>query len=311
MDKLLPTSPVFRKFQRMHFYFFDVLLFIVFLFCVYMIPTLGLRTLDLVLFVFWWTLGVIGIEIGLHRYFSHRSFEASEGFKKFLIILASMGGQGRVVSWATAHRYHHERSDQEDDLHSPYLPNSELSNKNSFQRFFLRLNKFIYSHIGWKFDYRMPNPYLYGQDLIKDQTIKTYSQFYILWFLLGLVLPGIVQFMFTFQLRDFYAGIVWGGVIRAYLGQNMTWTVNSICHLFGVKKYPSSDNSRNIQLFSLPTLGGSLHNNHHYQPRAFTTRLSENDFDPAFYILKGFEKLGWVKNLVYPQPQEKKVENKV
>lgn len=300
MDKLLPTNPIFKKFQRLHFYFFDVALFVVFLVAIASLSVVGFHFLDLLTFILWWTLGVIGIEIGLHRYFSHKSFEATDGFKKTLVILASMGGQGRVISWATAHRYHHEQSDQDEDLHSPYINPQDLINKSKFQRAVLRINKFIYSHIGWKFDYRMPNPYLYGNDLLQDKIIKKYSQWYVLWFFLGLVLPGVLQFLFTFQTRDFYAGVIWGGVIRAYLGQNMTWTVNSICHLFGEKKYPAQDNSGNIQLFSLVTLGGSLHNNHHYQPRSFTTALSKKDFDPGFYILKFFEKRGWVKNLVEP-----------
>lgn len=297
MEKRLPQNPIFKKFQRVHFYFFDILLFIVFLVSIYFVSQNTIMFLDVVTFIIWWTLGVIGIEIGLHRFFSHKSFEANDLLKKILVILASMGGQGRVISWATAHRYHHENSDTEEDLHSPFVAADELIGMSLLQKKIHIINKFINSHIGWKYDYRMPNPYIYGNDLIQDKIIKKYSRYYFFWFLLGLVLPGCIQYLLTFELRDLIAGIIWGGVFRAYLGQNMTWTINSVCHLIGDSKYPSKDNSRNLKWFSLITLGGSLHNNHHFCPRSYTTKISEDDFDPGQYIILFFKKIGWVKNL--------------
>lgn len=213
--------------------------------------------LGLTLLVIFYFLTALGIEAGFHRYFSHSSFKGRAFTTWMLGILGSMAAQGPVIFWVATHRKHHAFTDVEGDPHSPLT-----HGKNAIGM----IKGFIHSHIGWLFESNPTSWAKFAPDLLRRREVIAINQTYLLWVILGLVLPGLIGGIIGGTLQSAIEGLVWGGLLRIFLLDHMTWSVNSICHLIGKAPYSTKNNSRNLVLLSIPSVGGSLHNNHHYYP---------------------------------------------
>jgi len=235
-----------------------------------------------------WLLSVIGIELGYHRYFSHKAFQATTALKSLLVILASMSGQGSVLAWSTNHVHHHRYSDQPQDTHTPMH-----SGNNGFGK----LKGFWHSQVLWKWSYIPPFPTKKVEWLYQDKQIVQLSKWYYLWVALGLILPAMLSGLWDMSPEGFIRGFLLGGIIRLFICQQGTFLINSACHLIGKQPYDTNDNSRNISLLSLPTLGGSWHNNHHAFPGAANNSHHRWQPDPGYWILLLWQHLGWASKL--------------
>ncbi len=245
--------------------------------------------IELLLVMFFLT--AIGIEVGYHRYFSHRSFETSEPISIALGILGSMAAQGPISYWVSLHRCHHEYSDKTNDPHSPNLHGKGILEK---------MQGLWHSHIGWMFDHDIPNPMRYCPEIIKDSVILKVDQLYIVWLLLGLAVPTVIAAIVTQSWSGAGLGFLWGGAVRLFIGENLIWTVNSVVHVFGSRTFQTKDNSGNVFLLAIPTIGGSWHNNHHAFPNSAITGLQWWQLDLGGLLILLFKNLGLVWNVKVP-----------
>lgn len=217
----------------------------------------------------------LGITLGYHRLITHRAFQAKPWLKKILLIAGTFAMQGSPASWASLHIQHHRYADKPNDPHSPHQ------------------GGFWNAHCGWIFHHYKPDFRRFGKWLLKDPEVKHVSKYYVYYSHLGLLIPGLLCG---------WMGFLWAGLLRLFFTCHMTWSVNSICHRFGTRLYPSTpDQSTNHFLIALLTFGEGWHNNHHryLQMPFFGHRWFEIDIGK--WVLLCFEKCGWVWDLKVPK----------
>jgi stearoyl-CoA desaturase (delta-9 desaturase) len=273
--------------QKRHFILLDVLPLLGSLIGAVVLWHTGVHGVDILGLVLMWFVTVVGIELGYHRYFSHKSFEVKEWLKGLLVIFASMGGQGSVIAWATNHIHHHRFSDQAPDTHTPMQSGEGLWG---------RVKGFFHAQVLWKWSYRPPLPDKFALWLYRDPVITRLSKthLYYTWVLLGLLIPAAISGLWEWSAEAALRGFLLGGVIRLFVTQQGTFMVNSVCHLVGTRPYNSKDNSRNNFWFALISLGGSWHNNHHAFPKSGKNSHDWWQVDYGYFVLKTAEKFGWV-----------------
>ncbi len=252
----------------------------------------AVRPIDLLLFGLFYLIPGLGITVGFHRYFTHRSFETSRAVKSLLAVLGSMTSQGPVCQWVSDHRKHHAHSDVEGDPHSPHVGNGA--------GVLGIMRGFWHSHVGWLFRTKgLVVRTKYGRDLLEDTIISRIDRLYFVWVALGFVVPFAVGYL----LDGWRGGIeasVWGGLVRIAVFQHITWSVNSICHMFGRRDFDVRDESRNNWLLALPSLGEAWHNNHHAFPSSAVHGLGRFQFDLSALVIRGLEKVGLVWDVKVP-----------
>ncbi len=199
----------------------------------------------------------LGIEAGFHRYFSHNACRGGKITTWLFGILGSMAAQGPVLFWAATHRKHHSATDEMEDPHSPHTHG---------QHFWGRIKGFAWSHVGWLFGKNMVSWAKYAPDLLRRREVVAINQSYFTWVLLGLALPALIAGAITGTWQGAFNGLIWGGLLRIFLLDHVTWSVNSLGHTFGRRPHQTNDNSRNMAWLCLPSVGGSWHNNHHAFP---------------------------------------------
>jgi stearoyl-CoA desaturase (Delta-9 desaturase) len=226
---------------------------------------------DLVLLVTMYTLIMTGIGSGYHRMLSHRSFRPHPAVKLILLVLGSMSLQGNPLEWAATHIKHHAQADQEGDPHSP-------------------LEGFFHAHLGWLFGVGLnsADPNMYCPHLVKDPIVIFTCRTYWLWVALGFAIPFV---------SGGWIGLLWSGLVRTFLIHHVTWSVNSVCHVFGKREFNTNDQSHNEWAVGLLAFGEGWHNNHHAFPRSAFHGLHWWQFDLNGYIIWTLERLGLVKNV--------------
>src|SRR4051812_8049522 len=187
---------------------------------------------DVVLLVGFYVICAFGTTIGFHRYFTHRGFQTRAPLKATLAILGCMTMQGPVTQWVTDHRKHHALSDKPGDPHSPHVGHGDGA---------LGFVKgFLHAHVGWMFTkLGMEQGREYGRDLYEDRLIRTIDRLYLVWVVLTFGLPFLIGYLVGGTLEAGLEAFVWGGVLRIFLYQHATFSVDSVCHLFGRKDFPS------------------------------------------------------------------------
>jgi stearoyl-CoA desaturase (Delta-9 desaturase) len=234
----------------------------------------------------------LGITVGFHRYFTHKSFDAPKPVEIALGILGSMAVQGPLLQWAATHRRHHQHSDEHDDPHSPHAHDHEGV---------LGVIKGAWhAHMGWMIESRRHPIGKYIPDLRSQPTTRMISKLFPLWALLGLVLPGIVAGLITWSWLGVLLGVIWGGLVRTFLVHHVTWSVNSICHIWGSRPYNSHDESRNNPIVGVLALGEGWHNNHHAFPASARHGLAWWQVDISYEVIRLMGLVGLVRNIRVP-----------
>jgi stearoyl-CoA desaturase (delta-9 desaturase) len=253
----------------------------------------GFRPLDLALFAGFYVLCAFGITVGFHRHFTHRGFEARMPVRVALAVLGCMTMQGPITQWVTDHRKHHALSDRPGDPHSPHVGHGEgLAGA---------VRGFVHAHVGWMFsNLGMEQGREYGKDLYDDRVIRAIDRLYLLWVVLTLGLPFAIGYAVGGTVGAGLEGLVWGGLIRIAAYQHATFSVNSICHMFGRKEYRSRDEARNNWLVALLVFGEGWHNNHHAFPVSARHGLGRWQLDPSWWVIRGLERLGLVWDVRVP-----------
>lgn len=244
----------------------------------------ALHPLDVVLFAVMYAVCGLGVTVGYHRLFSHRSFQTGPVLRAVLAIAGCMSTQGPVTQWVTDHRKHHAMSDREGDPHSPHGHGEGWRGV---------LKGLYHAHMGWLFRTKgMERGRVYGRDLYEDPLIRAIDRVYLLWVALSLLIPFGIAAAVTGDVGRGVEALVWAGLVRIFVFDHVTWSVNSICHTFGRRDYDTSDESRNVWYLSLPTFGEAWHNNHHAFPGSARHGLTGRQLDPSWWTIRALERLG-------------------
>ncbi|GGN67762.1 acyl-CoA desaturase [Nocardia rhizosphaerihabitans] len=285
------STPYIHRLQRRHFLLFDVapiagtVAALAFLF----VRPFGVVEFAL-LFGMWLATG-LGITVGYHRLFTHRTFHTTSAVAAVLAVLGSMAGQGPVVSWVALHRRHHEYSDRAGDPHSPNLSGDGVRGA---------LRGLAHSHFLWMRRHEYPNVVHYAPDLIKDRSLMRVARLYYWWVGLGLLIPTVLGGLLTLSWTGAVSGLLWGGFVRIFLLEHIVWAINSVLHMVGTRPYRSRENSRNGGVFALITLGESWHNNHHAFPESPSFGLHWYRLDPGYWLIWTLETFGLAWDLKIP-----------
>jgi len=227
----------------------------------------------------------IGITVGYHRLFTHRSFETYPAVRYALALLGQMGVEGDVVTWVADHRKHHQFSDREGDPHSPHAEFGDGPLE--------ALKGLWHAHTGWLFtSVGRADRARYAKDLVQDAGLRTIARLFLPLVVVSLVVPALVGWMLIGGWYGFVSGLVWGGAVRILLLHHVTWSINSICHFWGRRRFDSPDESRNVWWLSWLSFGESWHNNHHAFPSSAFHGLRRFEVDPGGWVIRGLEACG-------------------
>jgi stearoyl-CoA desaturase (delta-9 desaturase) len=240
-----------------------------------------------------------GITIGYHRLFTHRSFEAHRPTKYLFAILGSMAVQGPVIGWVADHRKHHAFTDEEGDPHSPHLAHGGglLGN----------LKGLYHAHMGWLFDeHGMADAKRFAPDLLEDKGMRFINRHFIWWVGLSLAIPFGLGFAITGGLTGALTALLWAGFVRIFMVHHVTWSINSICHFFGRRRFDLEDQSTNVAWLAIPSLGEAWHHNHHAYPRSAAHGLRWYEIDLSAMVIKAMDKVGLAWNVVLITPERQR-----
>lgn len=257
-----------------------------------MIFSIGFPTL--VLFIISYSLTVLGVTVGFHRLLTHRSFKTNRLVKIILVCLGCMAYEGPPFYWVAAHRRHHKFTETKFDPHSPII-----NNKVSF-------GSFYHAHMGWMVTHTIENWRYYVRDLLSDPDLRFISRFYGPIALSGLIIPGIINGLIFMSWYHFYEGIVVCGFVRVCLQQHATWSVNSVCHLWGRRDFKTDDNSRNNCICALFAYGEGWHNGHHAFPSSAKHGLIKGQIDISYGFIYLLFLLGLAQDIKLPNEEQLK-----
>jgi len=233
-----------------------------------------------------------GITIGYHRLFTHRSFATPKWVSTLLAVMGSMAVEGSVLHWVAVHRKHHQHSDEHDDPHSPHAFGGGMV---------AMARGMWHAHIGWSLGKRKSedlSKYVY--DLKKDRALVWTSRLFPLWVAIGLLIPAVLGGLLTMSWMGVLLGFLWGGLVRVLLVHHATWSINSVCHIWGSTPYKSNDESKNNVVFGILALGEGWHNNHHAFPRSARHGLAWWQFDISYLIIKAMSWVGLARRINVP-----------
>jgi stearoyl-CoA desaturase (Delta-9 desaturase) len=250
---------------------------------------------DLVVFATTMTLAGFGVTLGFHRLFTHRSFATTRWMRALLAILGSAAVEGPVIEWVAYHRRHHAFSDREGDPHSPHVGHgSGLKGA---------LAGLFHAHVGWVvFSDEPANEQRYALDLLKDRTLRLIDSTFILWVAAGLAFAFGLGVALTGTVRGGLTGLLWGGAVRIFVLHHITFSINSLCHFFGLRDFETKDESRNLRWLAPFSFGEAWHNNHHAFPTSAAHGLTRWQFDPTKLVIYALEKVGLAWDVVRVSP---------
>ena len=254
----------------------------------------GVGLFEILLLVGMWTFTGLGISLGFHRMLTHRAYTATAPTRAVLLVAGTMAMQGPAADWAATHIRHHAKADREGDPHSP-------------------LEGFWHAHFGWLLRDRFVRSGIAHEKLMADPVTAFVSKTWTLWATLGLVIPGLVAWgvlgAFAFSLAGlvaFATGFLWGGLVRVFLGHHITWSVNSVAHMFGTRPFKTTDEARNNAILAPFSWGEGWHNNHHAFPRAAYIGMRWYQVDIGKYMLFLLKWTRQVRNIHMPTKAERK-----
>jgi stearoyl-CoA desaturase (delta-9 desaturase) len=211
-------------------------------------------------------------------------------------VLGSLAVEGSVLDWVADHRKHHAHADQEGDPHSPHVGHGS------------GLSGLWHAHAGWLLETQGQADWKkYAPDLYEDPKMRRIGRRFPLLVLVSLLVPTAAGFVLHgFTLGGALRGYVWGGLVRIFFVHHVTWSINSICHFFGRRRFAIEDQSTNVGWLSLVSLGESWHHNHHAFPRSAYHGLRWWEIDLSGWLISGLERVGLAWNVVRITPERQR-----
>jgi len=239
-----------------------------------------------------------GITIGYHRMLTHRSFQTYRWLEYAFSVAGAFALQGSPLDWVADHRKHHAHTDEEGDPHSPHVgAGSGIKGA---------LHGLWHAHVGWLWlTQGQAESRKYAKDLAEDPIHRALHRNY-LWFAIGtLALPFALGYAISGTLHGALTALLWGGFVRIALLHHITWSINSICHFFGSRRFDVEDHSTNVAWLALPSLGEAWHHNHHAFSRSayHGLRRWEALMDPTGWVIRLMQRVGLAWNVVAITPE--------
>jgi stearoyl-CoA desaturase (delta-9 desaturase) len=256
---------------------------------------------DLLIMLGMYVVSGYGVTLGFHRLLTHRAFQTHKPVEYGLAVAGSMAVQGPVMSWVADHRKHHAHTDQEGDPHSPHGHGGGVRGA---------LKGLWYAHMGWLFDRAgQADHSRYAKELFEDPGMRRIHSLFAVWVLIGLAIPFGLGLLIDGTLAGALTAALWGGPVRIFLLHHVTWSINSVCHFFGTRRFAVEDESRNVFWLSLLSFGESWHHNHHAFPRSAVHGLKWWEVDPTAWLIRGMKatKLAWNVVEISPERQQQKL----
>jgi stearoyl-CoA desaturase (Delta-9 desaturase) len=254
---------------------------------------------DVVVFAVMYVVTALGVTVGFHRHLTHRSFETSPAVRGVLAALGSAAIEGPVVAWVADHRKHHAFADEEGDPHSPHVGHGGGVRGT--------LRGLLHAHVGWLFLHtQRGNKRRFAPDLLADPVVKRIDETFLVWVAVGLLAPFLLGWLLGGSLTAGLTGLLWGGLVRMFVVHHVTYSVNSVCHVFGRRAFDTRDESTNVAWLAPFTFGESWHNNHHAFPTSAVHGLGRRQLDISALVISALERLGLVWNVVRVPPERQR-----
>ena len=248
----------------------------------------GIGVRDLVIAAVLYAITGHGIAVGFHRLFAHHSFTASRPLKIALAIAGSMAFEGGPVGWVADHRRHHAHTDRDGDPHSPYITGPRPTGGAA---------GLWHAHTGWLFTHPPTPTAKFASDMRRDRDLAMIDRLFPLWCLASLAVPFGLGWVLGGTISAGFVTLMWAGLIRVAVLHHVTWSVNSVCHVFGRRPFDTQDGSRNVAALALLSFGESWHNAHHAYPSAARLGVGRHQLDSGATLIRGFERLGWARDI--------------
>ena len=246
---------------------------------------------DIVVFLVVYAATGLGITVGFHRLLTHRAFKTRRWVRATFAAMGSAAIEGPVISWVADHRKHHVYADQEGDPHSPHVDHG-VGWRGALRGLF-------HAHVGWLFlhDQRAAKD-RFARDLLDDPAIRFVDRTFVLWVALGLLVPFGLGYALGGSLGAGLTGLLWGGAVRMLVLHHVTYSINSLCHFFGSRRFDTDDHSRNLLWLAPLSFGESWHNNHHAFPTSARHGLRPWEVDISAAVIRGLESVGLAWDVV-------------
>jgi stearoyl-CoA desaturase (delta-9 desaturase) len=257
---------------------------------------------DIVVFAILYVFTALGVTVGFHRLFTHRSFATTRWMRGVLAALGSAAIEGPIISWVADHRKHHAFADVPGDPHSPHVDHGGGWRG--------ALRGLTHAHVGWLFIHTQRGARKrYAPDLIADPVVSWVDRTFVFWALGGLGAAFALGWLIGGTLTAALTGLLWGGAVRMLVVHHVTYSINSLCHYFGRQRFDTGDESRNLAWLSLLSMGEAWHNNHHAFPTSAAHGLRWWELDVSALIIRGLERVGlaWDVVRIDPVRQQRKL----
>jgi stearoyl-CoA desaturase (delta-9 desaturase) len=235
-----------------------------------------------------------GITVGYHRLLTHRAFATYPAVRYAFAGLGSMAMQGSVIDWVADHRLHHAHADGPGDPHSPHGDESLL-------------RSLWHAHAGWLFRHQGRADHTrHAPELLEDRGMRIVDRAFPAFVLLSLAIPAAAGWALSGSAAGAVTGLVWGGLVRVFVFHHVIFSVNSIGHYFGRRRFATDDRSTNLILLALPSLGESWHHNHHAFPRSALLGMRWFELDLSGLLIRVLDRLGLAGNVVVISPERQR-----
>ncbi len=254
---------------------------------------------DLAVFAVMYLASGLGVTVGFHRLLTHRAFATYKPVQYTLAVLGSLAIQGPVISWVADHRKHHAHADEDGDPHSPHVGHEPGVRG--------MLAGLWHAHVGWLFSEQgRAERRRYAPDLMEDPGMRRISRNFLPLVVTSLALPALGGWALTGRLSGALTGLFWGGLVRVFFLHHITWSINSVCHFFGRRRFETDDESTNVAWLALPSLGEAWHHNHHAFPRSAIHGLRWYELDPTGLVIRALRRVGLAWNVVSITPERQR-----
>jgi stearoyl-CoA desaturase (delta-9 desaturase) len=251
---------------------------------------------DLVLLVVLYSLTGAGVTVGFHRLLTHRSFQTFPWVERVFAVLGSLTVQGSVLDWVADHRKHHANADVEGDPHSPHVGHGS------------GLRGLWYAHVGWLLETQGQADWKrFAPELYEDPKMRRIGRWFPWLALISLLIPTVAAFLLDgMTVQAALRGLVWAGLVRIFIVHHVTWSINSVCHYFGRRRFDVADQSTNVAWLALFSFGESWHHNHHAFPRSAYHGLRWWEIDISGLMISGMRRLGLAWNVIRITPERQR-----
>ncbi|BCJ66281.1 acyl-CoA desaturase [Polymorphospora rubra] len=244
----------------------------------------------------WYLVAGLGITVGFHRYLTHGSFKAKRWLRITLAVAGSLAVEGNVTQWVADHRRHHAFSDVEGDPHSPWRFGTSVWG----------LTKgLFFAHVGWLFHRELSNRARFAPDLLADKDIRRVDRLFPLLVIVSALTPALIGGLVTWSWQGALTAFFWAGLVRIALLHHVTWSINSVCHVYGDRPFEvrQGDRASNFWPLAIVSFGESWHNLHHADPTSARHGVLRGQVDISARVIWLLEKVGAAWDVRWPKQE--------